>query len=588
MFSAIKKFFRFIFNDKTQSIPKKLLLASLVNFAFIFSVLVFIPYETFFGNIAEFTFTFSEFWWPVAVFGIILFLAMLLVEMIFKGKLFNIVVSLVFGATAACYVQSMFLNGMMKTLDGSADSWTTSQKMLNLVVWLIVAIFPTVILIFSKKIWSTVCKLGSVLIAGMQIVALLTMLLTTPQISFDNRITTDGLYEVSKKDNVIIFVLDRFDQVHADTIINDYPDFFDKLEGFTYYPNTSGSYIFTHNTMPFMLTGIEMADFYPTDQMKADAIRNSKYLEFIRKNVDHIGLYTSDTVLDTTAAAETNYADNVKPLPTTSDKKVFVKASIKASLYRVAPFIFKTRFSYTSDNFNFAVSAADESALFKNGSHYYDAVMFEHLKTSGLQLNNKYDASFKIIHTMGAHYPYELTENAEYTEIETTQINSALGEFKILYKYFEELKRLGVYDNSTIIITSDHGDTCINNKEDRTPHKCPIMFFKPSGNKAGMPFNTSLAPTSHMDIFPTVIKALGGNTDNLSQYNLSFEGIPLDELTEDTQRTRYFYIGLQDPEIVDRQSAISVEMSTQGDARNLSNWKETGRRVYTTNTNHGF
>ena len=60
MFSAIKKFFRFIFNDKTQSIPKKLLLASLVNFAFIFSVLVFIPYETFFGNIAEFTFTFSD------------------------------------------------------------------------------------------------------------------------------------------------------------------------------------------------------------------------------------------------------------------------------------------------------------------------------------------------------------------------------------------------------------------------------------------------------------------------------------------------------------------------------------------------
>ena len=254
--------------------------------------------------------------------------------------------------------------------------------------------------------------------------------------------------------------------------------------------------------MPFMLTGIEMADFYPTDEMKADAVKNSKYLEFLRKNVDHIGLYTSDTVLDTTAAAETNYADNVKPLPTTSDKKIFIKASIKASLYRVAPFMFKTRFSYTSDNFNFAVSAADESALFKNGSHYYDAVMFEQLKASGLTVNNKFDnASFKLIHTMGAHYPFELTENGEFTETETTQINSALGEFKILYKYFEELRRLGVYDNSTIIITSDHGDTIIDEGEARTPNQCPIMFYKPAGNVA--PFTTSLAPASHMDIFPS-------------------------------------------------------------------------------------
>ena len=73
-----------------------------------------------------------------------------------------------------------------------------------------------------------------------------------------------------------------------------------------------------------------------------------------------------------------------------------------------------------------------------------------------------------------------------------------------------------------------------------------------------------------------------------SQYGLSFDGIPLDELTEDMVRTRYFYVGVQDPEVTDHQSCINIEMITQGDARNFNDWKETGRKVYTTNNNHGF
>ena len=584
MLSAVKKVFGFLFNDKTHSIGKKLILASIVNLTFIFSVFVFIPYETFFGNIKEFSFTFSEFWWPVALFGAVMFAVMLLIEMLLKGKLFSIVISLVFGGTLACYVQSMFLNGMMKSLDGSSDSWSASQKIINLIIWIVIALT-----LFTKTLWSTVCKFGSALVAGMQIVALISMVLTTPQVTFNNRITTDGMYEVAKKDNVIIFVLDRFDQKHVDTILKDNPEILNKLNGFTYFPNTSGSYIFTHNTMPFFLTGIEMADFYPTEETKSEAIKNSKYLDFIKDKTGHIGLYTSEAVLNTDAAASNGIADNVKPLPTTTDKKVFIKAAIKASLYRIAPFAFKYRFEYTSDNFNAAVLSADESALFNNGSHYYDAMFFEQLKATGLTVNNSYNGGcFRLIHTMGAHYPFELTENGEFTSTETEQIKTCIGEFKILHKYFEELQRLGVYDDATIIITSDHGDTTINTEEYLSPEHCPILLYKPAGKGINDGFETSLAPASHMDIFPTVIKALGGEINDLSEYNLSFDGMPIDELKENTQRTRYFYVGLQDPEITDRQSCINVEFETKGDARNRDDWKETGRRVYTTNTNHGF
>ncbi len=590
MLSAVKKVFGFLFNDKTHSISKKLILASIVNITFIFSVFVFIPYETFFGNIKEFSFTFSEFWWPIALFGAVMFAVMLLIEMLLKGKVFSIIISLVFGGTLACYVQSMFLNGMMKSLDGSSDSWSASQKIINLIIWIVIALAPVALTLFTKTLWSTVCKFGSALVAGMQIVALISMVLTTPQVTFETRMTTDGMYEVAKKDNVIIFVLDRFDQIRVDEVLKDDPQFFESLKGFTYFPNTSGAYTFTHNSLPFLFTGMEMEDFYPTSENKINAIKNSEYLKFIKSKTGNIGVYTQESFFENAAAVEVGVADNVKPLPTTTNKKTFIKAAIKASFYRVVPFVLKSRFEYTSDNFNSAVSAADESTIFNNGSHYYDALFLDQLETSGLSINRTYgDSCFRFIHTYGGHYPYELTEEGEYTKTEVTPVETCKGEFKIIYKYFEELQRLGLYEDSTIIITSDHGEAWLTFKEaDMVPNTHPILFYKPAGKDIDDDFATSYAPASHMDIFPTVVKALGGNVKEFGEHAPTFEGFPLDEITENTKRTRYTYVGCQDPAVTDHQSLMSVEFKTTGDARVREDWEETGRRVYTKNTNHGF
>lgn len=590
MLSAVKRFFGFLFKDEAKPLGKKLVIAALVNFAFVFSVFIFIPYETFFGNIEEFSFTFSEFWCPIALLGLALFAVLLILELLFKGKLFDIIVSLVFGITLACYAQSMFLNGMMKTLDGSSDSWSSSQVIFNLIIWIFIAIAPAILTIFSKSLWGTVCKFGSVVIAGMQIVALVSVILTTPQASFDTRITTDGMYEVAKKDNVIVFVLDRFDQTRVGEVLQDDPEFFNQLKGFTFFPNTAGTYTFTHNSVPFLFTGMEMEDFYPTSENKTNAIKNSEYLKYINEKTGNMGVYTQETFFENAAAVEAGVADNVKPLPTTTNNKIFINAAIKSSLYRISPFALKPHFEYTSDTFNSAVSSADESVIFNNGSHFYDALFLDQLKSSGLSINESYgDSSFRFIHTCGGHYPYELTENGEYTQTEVTPVETCKGEFKILYKYFEELERLGLYENSTIIITSDHGEAWLTFEESAmAPNIHPILFYKPAGKGMDINFETSLAPASHADIFPTVIKALGGDVKDFGEYAPSFEGIPLDELNENTKRTRYTYVGCQDPNVTDHQSCMSVEFKTTGDARLRDSWEETGRRVYTKNTNHGF
>ncbi len=586
----MKKIFNFLFADKKISFKNKVFTCFIVNFSLVFSVFIFIPFETYLGNANEFSFGFISLAIPVILLGLILIAGMTIFELLFKGNLFKILISLVFGVTLACYAQGMILNGMMKTLDGSSDNWSSSQKIINLLIWIAIAITPAVILFFAKKLWKTVPRFGSILIVVMQIVALLSMVLTVPKSSFDTRMTTDGLYEVAKKNNVIIFVLDRFDQKRIDELLDEDPEFLDDLKGFTYFPNTSGSYTFTHNAMPYLFTGMEMEDFYPTSETKSNATKNSEYLQFIKKQTGNMGVYTKENFFENTAAVEAGVADNVRPLKTTTNKIILLKASIKSSLYRILPFAFKSRFEYTSATFNTAVSGADESSLFGSGSHYYDAQFLDELEKVGLSINNSYgDNSFRLIHTFGAHYPFELTADGEYTSTEVAQTETCKGEFKILHTYFEELNRLGLYEDATIIITADHGDATLVFEEDKIiPNTNPILFYKQAGKGMTDEFETSLAPASHMDIFPTIIKALGGNIEDFGENAPSFEGIALDELTEDTERTRYFYIGCQDPNITDHQSFMSVEFIVNGDARVLENWKATGRKVYTQNTNHGF
>ena len=155
--------------------------------------------------------------------------------------MFGIMLSLLTGITLAGYAQSMFMNGMMDKMSGVAETWSGTQVVINLVIWIAIAIAPAIVCIFTKKIWKTVCSFASVLLIGVQAVALISMMFTVDVPKVDTRITSKDLCEVSGDNNVIVFVLDRFDQTYIDRTLSVYPEALNGLRGFTYYPNATGS-----------------------------------------------------------------------------------------------------------------------------------------------------------------------------------------------------------------------------------------------------------------------------------------------------------------------------------------------------------
>jgi hypothetical protein len=156
-----------------------------------------------------------------------------------------------------------------------------------------------------------------------------------------------------------------------------------------------------------------------------------------------------------------------------------------------------------------------------------------------------------------------INENGEYQE-NVTLTQALRGDIKVISAYLKELKDKGVYDDTTVIVTADHGHVAANFS---MPQTC-IMLVKMAGTNSEEPVRVSAAPVCHEDLFATVIKGLGGD---YSSY-----GKAIDEISETEERVRYHYNTVIDME--KNQEILLNEYEITGDARDINNYRITGKQ----------
>ena len=560
----------------TKEKSEKLFLAILVDVAFAFSVFVFIPYEIYLANIVDFDFSLNKFWMPAALGFVFLGGTFFLHTMLVKTKFFKLYIGLIMGFTVAGYIQSMFFNGMMNKLDGTVEDWNIATKIVNLLLWILIVLsILAIIKVFQEK-WEIIYKFISIMILGMQGVALLSLSLTTEIPKYDEmKITDKGLCEVAEDNNVIIFCLDRCDQKYMDLTLEKFPDVWNKMSGFVYYPNATGKYCFTHIAVPYLLTGNMIPEYDPTEEQYSEQMDSSYYLNWILDNVGDVGIYTNEYCVKSDLAREK--IDNCVVIDYILRKKKTANACIKSSLYRVLPFALKSGFQYSSDTFNKNIEGLNADK-YNADSHEMEQRMLQELATDGLVINEEYGQSaFRFIHLKSTHGRYELFQDGGYMEGAYTSIEQCLaGDFAVIGKYCDELERLGLFESTTIIITGDHGATRVIRADESGINVNPIFMYKPKGVSREEMIKTSLAPVAHDDIFATVLNSY--NADG-SKY-----GFSLDDIHEGMERDRLYYWCKQDPEVKDKESCIHIEYEITGDSRDERNWKLTENSVYPNNS----
>jgi len=495
-------------------------------FFFVFNFFIYGPIEIYITNISELWFSMSDIIPLVFLTAIIVCFILAGIGLVLPKRLCELYNCVLLGISLGLYIQGNWIKTDYGVLDGHDIDWSSYSGVAiwNTLVWLICLALPFVVKYICKSKYKKYIKLGTICILLMQIITLSTLIFITDFEKYpkDHYYLTDkDLYTVSNNKNIIIFILDAFDERYLDMILEQEPDFLDGFDGFTYYTNATCSYPTTKGSMPYILTGQFYKNEQEYDSYVREAYNNTNYYDILSEAGYDIGLYTYDFFVSNDAKKTfVNNAESGKIL--VNSHIGLEKAMLRFTAFRYFPHILKKHVWFYSGIFDNYKTSQSEFSIFSNDNMlFYKGLIEERLQFCD-------DKIYHLIHLRGTHPPFELNADITYAdEGEATVASAGMACLNIVREYISQLKELGVYDDSLIIITADHGQSSAFKAQ-------PIFMLKKFNNNEFVKQN-NLA-VSHSNIMPTVLDAIDCNTEDYI-YNSLYEDIK----TSDIYRKHLYY-----------------------------------------------
>ncbi len=563
---SLKKKLKNLWKEE-RSYLKRLGYTASVMLALCFTFMFFGPLEM----VAFSSDSLSYSYWDVA--GLLLgtmgavFLVTVPVLSLLRGKIYNYALCSLLSVTLCGYLQAALFNGQMGTLTGDGIAWGDSAlgMLLNLCLWIGITVVLYFVMYLNKSVWQKLCVFVSLLLVAMQVAP--TVLILTG--SYEKEKVSDiegyslsekGLYEYGKSDNVFVFVLDRLDYDYIEGVLEKDSGFFAPLDGFTQYTNAMSAYARTRPALSHLLASKEnmeyLAYLLPTDQYYKDiwTANGGDLLDELKKAGYDVGLYTSIQYLFSNGAYARKNVDNATNGESRLIGTAVLRKMLQLSAYRYSPLAMKPFFWADTAYYNKDIRAQEESTPYS----FDDA---KYLAGFGGAAVGQSDKVFRMVHLMGSHAPYNLTAQGTAVPEGTTSnvTDQTMGVFRRLYEAFDRMKELGIYEDATIIITADHGNTV----DDAKPVQKATtigLFYKPSGS-AGTGLKLSSAPVCVDQLPATILKAAGVDYQAF--------GRALDEIGEDENVVRYYFKSVV---IAGREQKL-LTYAVTGDATDFDNWK---------------
>lgn len=514
---------------------KKFLIASLTVFLLTFMIFIFGPTEIFFSNQTQFEFLFQEYIWVMTGIGVGSALVLGALIALIPERGYEIVLGVFCGLGLAGYIQVMFLNKNLDLLGLNPQGYVVSAgtKIINIVIWLII-VAAVVFLVIKKRDIANKLFIGiPAFLIAIQLVAFISLIPGADKSAFEREdgawfMSGENQFTLSENHNVIVLLLDYFSNQYIDSMLAQYPDAIDFLNDFTYYDNDECVYHGTYPSIAHMLSGQEIDPSISVNEWeyniwKSDTV-NAFYRELAPNNNYDVEVYTPEsevlratndiTIFDGIFDNLTNAANEIQ-----IDTKLLVRTLSKMSSYRMAPEAMKNCF-YTNNG------EVHNIVMMTAGDKVHGDVEFRNrILTDGLTVSGE-NNKLQIHHLEGAH-AWTVDANCE-TKEDATLEETCRGCMLMVQSYLEELKRVGKYDDSTIIITSDHGSEI-------APQV--IMYIKNPGETHDKMI-TSHAPISHCNFLPTLAYYLGGDSGQF--------GVRIDEIPEDLEAARLYFLHIYD------------------------------------------
>ncbi len=559
----------------------RILLTVLISLALPLIIFISVPLDIYAHNQAEFMFALSDFIPGLIVAFLLLAIVMAAILFTIPTKIYRTVAYVFIAIEFLCFFQGTYLNAGLSSLTGDNNGWTGGGwndaktiffVVLNAIIW--VGVIGLMVFLSLRPDKKGIFRIISLV---MVVIVLATQLMNCFVQSISNKdlylsysemeeksgkfhsLTSKDINDVSDSNNIYYFIVDRFDESFAEKAYDADNEFFDELTGFTWFKDHLAYYAHTYPAIACMLSD----KMYDTEVMREDFLNEVYKGDTPLKELSGLGysinLYTQPYyAYNYNGDSFPEYINNFTEGSYKAERKVDLTISMaRMSMYRCLPTALKATISQgmNSSTCNDCVSFYGD-----DGSPSYAAgndSLWNLVKDEAFTV--KSGKQFSFVHMEGCH---DLNEKSKTKKV----LKSLTSSFNNINAFLQVLKERGLYENATIIITGDHGLSHNDSGNISEPVQT-ALFVKPRG-AGSEKLKTSDAQTSHGDIWPTIMKSEGINSEYAKK-----DGVF--DIQEGENRVRYHY-----HQTWKRGNFDEYTYKIEGSSKKWSNWKQEGHKHY--------
>jgi len=274
-------------------------------------------------------------------------------------------------------------------------------------------------------------------------------------------IDNSRLLQAGRSGNVFIIVMDMFQGYFVGNYLKAHPETAARFDGFTYFNNAVSAAPYTTVSTRYLLTGREPHNetgstraIDQNDNLFGDAIRNGYQTNYVSVTVPvelpGLTTYSANTSLETKKKDYLQFAYTCC--------RRFLPAQYLPNIGSPLEFgwISKTN---AKDSFRWL--------------------------TSNLTLDKRIERTFHYYHNIMTHQPIRFTASGQYDKkLTADDIHGEIGfALNNLAEFVDRLKLLGIYDNSTVIISGDHGYNILKEFSERSLPASAAYLREPLAQK---------------------------------------------------------------------------------------------------------
>ncbi len=526
-------------------------------FSLCFLLFIYAPFELFLTNQLEFWFTAGQLAKPALLLFAGCFVLLTLLALLARrlgDKAWTALLAGLFLVLLATWIQGSYLVFDLPAMNGEEVWWDgfPMDRWMSIGLWVLLA---ALIFLLCKKLrahFPRIVLFGSAAVCLLLALTLGGLFLTSDRADKEQAVICTDLDEFvySEDENLLILVLDAVDGSAFDEVLARDPSYPEIFEDFTCYTNSMGGYPFSKCSIPLILTG----EPYQAEQSFLDyerqALLDSPLLTRVRQEGWSRRIYTDDPALLAAADAE-EFSNLTKDQPQFGSLSHSCKLVIKMMLIKHAPWDLKFL------GYDLPGRLREHVSYGGGAGKYYDwsDLLFYRALLEENPIRTVPEKCFKYLHLEGAHQPH--VYDKDLNVLPSSPYRDVIeGNLTMLRLFLQRMKEAGVYDNTAIVLLSDHGSS--NGRDLNTMNQHTMLLIK--GKNEHHPFHTDDAPVAYVDLQGVFRKLLDGE---------SSEAV-FDWKAGDA-RERYFF----DYELTN--SDILTEYVQTGHAEDMESFQATGR-----------